>query len=175
MADWKHQLEEHNSLIKEVNHSISDDLGQFRFNRSIISASDVAKQFFCEKFVEMQYIHGEVETEAKRTGTEAHEKLLEDTISIKREELWKEIYSKKPVFAPEMYLLARFKGSILAGRPDSIIFRNGIPLIIFEYKFGRSQRLFRNHHVQPRVYGTLLKNMGFETSNLILCNSSSKT
>jgi len=55
----------------------------------------------------MEYLPGEVETEAKNMGTEAHEKLTEDSVKVKRDELWQKIYGTKPVFALEMFLLAK--------------------------------------------------------------------
>lgn len=140
--------------------------GELRFSRQFIVASDIAQQYFCEKKVEMQYLHGEVETEDKAIGTEAHENLLQDSVRIRREELWKKIYGEKPVFALEMLLLAKYRDVVLAGRPDSIIFQNGCPLVVFEYKFTKSGTAHMTYHVQAQAYGLLLRNMGFDTSRL---------
>lgn len=114
----------------------------------------------------MQYLYGDVETEERSIGTEGHEKLLEGSVKIKRQELWKEIYGKEPIFALEMPLLAKYKDVALAGIPDSVVFQNGYPMIVFEYKFSKSKMAYRTHHVQARTYGILLRNMGFETSRL---------
>lgn len=92
--------------------------------------------------------------------------MLEDSVKVKRRELWQKIYGKKPVFALEMLLLAKHKDVILAGRPDSVLFQNGYPLIVFEYKFSKSRIAYMTHHVQARTYGILLRNMGFDTSRL---------
>ena len=137
-----------------------------RFGRSVIVASDIAEQFYCEKKVEMQYLHGKVETEAKNIGTLAHEKLTEDSVKVKREELWKKIYGFEPVFALEMFLLANYNGVLLAGKPDSVLFAGGFPLVVFEYKFSRSSVAYPSYHVQAQTYGVLLENMGFDTSRL---------
>ena len=37
---------------------------------------------------------------------------------------------------------------------------------LLEYKFSKSRRPFRDHHVQARTYGLLLRNMGFDTTHL---------
>jgi CRISPR/Cas system-associated exonuclease Cas4 (RecB family) len=166
MKKWERQLEEYAFLIKQLVKKQEKGEGKLRFNRYLITASDIAEQYFCEKKVEMQYLHGKIETEAKILGTEAHEKLLEDTIKIKTSDLWQKIYGKKPIFALEMFLVAKYNDIILVGRPDSIVFEKGFPLIVFEYKFSRSGRPFRDHHVQARTYGILLQNMGFDTSQL---------
>jgi len=166
MSKWHQQLENYYSLLKELIKKREESQGELRFSRPLIVASDIAEQYFCEKKVEMQYLHGEVETEEKTIGTEAHEKLLQDSVKIKRRELWQKIYGKKPVFALEMLLLAKHREVVLAGRPDSILFQNGYPLIVFEYKFTKSAIAYMTHHVQARTYGVLLRNMGFDTSRL---------
>lgn len=166
MNKWERQLEFYESLAKEITEKQQKGKGELRFDSHIVLASDVAEQFFCERKVEMQYLHGEVETEAKTIGTEAHEKLLQDSVRIRRMELWQEIYGKKPVFALEMLLLAKHKDVVLAGRPDSVLFQRGFPLIVFEYKFTKSRIAYMTHHVQARAYGLLLRNMGFDTSRL---------
>jgi hypothetical protein len=165
MNEGKHQLEEYNSLLEQVIQKSMKGEGELRFGNPFIKASDIASQYFCEKKVEMQHLHDEIETERKTLGTEAHEKLLEDSVKIKRKDLWKEIYREKPVFALEMPLLAKYKNLILAGQPDSVLFMRGLPLVISEYQF-RSQRDYLSYHVQARTYGMLLKSMGFDVSKL---------
>jgi hypothetical protein len=80
MKKWETQLENFDSLLKELRQSSQAQTGKLRFDRSMVIASDVASQFYCEKKVEMQYLHGKVETEAKTIGAEAHEKLTQDLI-----------------------------------------------------------------------------------------------
>jgi CRISPR/Cas system-associated exonuclease Cas4 (RecB family) len=166
MNRWEKQLETYESLMKEILEKREKEKSGLRFNSSFIIASDIAEQFFCEKKVEMRYVHGDVETEAKTIGTEAHEKLLQDSVKIKREELWQEIYGKEQIFALEMHLLAKHKEVVLAGRPDSVLFQNGYPLIVFEYKFTKSTTAYMTYHVQARTYGILLRDMGFDISRL---------
>jgi len=139
------------------------DRGKLRFNRSTITASDIAAQFFCEKKVEMQYLHGAIESEAKLVGTEAHEGLLKESVQVKREEMWKKIYGKDPVLVLETLFFARVKDVIVAGKPDSILFRDGYPLVICEYKFSKTQTAYKTHQVQAGIYGLLLENAGFNT------------
>lgn len=166
MPKWERQLRVYHSLVEELANARKKSEGKLRFNKLFIIASDIAQQYFCEKKVEMQYQYGDVETAEKTVGTEAHEKLLADSVKIKERDLWRKIYGKKPLFALEMLLLARHKDVILAGRPDSVLFRNGYPIIVFEYKFSKSATAYMTHHVQARTYGILLNNMGFDTSRL---------
>jgi len=45
-------------------------------------------------------------------------------------------------------------------------FINGIPAIIYEFKFSKSQKPFRSYHVQAQIYGFLLREMKFKTTSL---------
>jgi CRISPR/Cas system-associated exonuclease Cas4 (RecB family) len=166
MIKWKTQLKNFELMLKEFRQKREEPKGRLRFGRSVIIVSDIAEQYYCEKKVEMQYLHGEIETEEKTIGTLAHEELEEDAVKIGRADMWKEIYGKKPVFAVEMFILAKYKDAILGGKPDSILFRSGLPLIIFEFKFSKSRIAYQTHHIQAQTYGLILKKMGFDTSHL---------
>lgn len=166
MPKWKRQLEVYSSLIEELMKKKDHGEGELRFNRSVIIASDVAQQYFCEKKVEMKCLHGEIETDEKIIGSIAHERLLEGSEQVRREELWEKIYGEKPILALELLLLARHNEIVLAGRPDSVMFRRGSPLLVFEYKFSKSTVAYRSYHVQAKTYGILLGNMGFDVSRL---------
>ena len=166
MITWKNQLERYNSLREQITHRKENSERLLRFGRCSVRASDVAGQYYCEKKVEMQYLYGEVETETKNQGTEAHENLLEGAEAVSQEDLWKAVYSKEPVLAMEWLLLAEYDDIILAGQPDSVLFENGFPLVVFEYKFSRRKRAYPSHHVQAGFYGLLLKGIGFDTGKL---------
>ncbi len=166
MLIWERQLEKINSLRMHIAERKEKNEGLLRFDRCTIRASDVAGQYYCEKKIELEYLYGEVETETKNKGTQCHENLLEGAETMDQEELWKTIYGKEPVLAMEWLLLAEYKDIILAGQPDSILFENGVPLVIFEFKFSRSKRTYPSYHVQAGFYGILLKNLGFDTQKL---------
>ena len=166
MTTWKQQLTKFTSLLEQISQKKEKNEGDLRFNRCTIRASDVAGQYYCEKKIEMEYLYGEVETETKNQGTEAHENLLEGSETVDREDIWKAIYDKESVLALEWLLLGEYKDIILAGQPDSVLFENGLPLVIFEYKFSRRKRAYPSHHVQAGFYGLLLKSVGFDTQKL---------
>ena len=166
MTTWKKQLQHFNSLMERIIQNKENDEGNLRFNRCTVRASDVAGQYYCEKKIEMGYLYGEVETETKNQGTAGHENLLEGSEAVDQENLWKLVFDKKPVLAMEWLLLGEYKDVILAGQPDSVLFENGMPLIIFEYKFSKGKRAYPSHHVQAGFYGLLLKSLGFNTEKL---------
>jgi hypothetical protein len=160
------QLAEQELLLQEVMTKQKNNKISLRFGQTCVSASSIAEQYFCEKKVEMQYIHGKVETESKQLGTEGHEMLLADTVKVKRVELFERIWSGERVIVHEMLLLSRCRDLILVGRPDAIVFSKAMPLFLFEYKFSRSPTPFNSYHVQAKVYGKILEGMGFDTSKL---------
>ena len=166
MTKWKVQLEIFNLMLEELRKKRKTKVERLRFNRLTICASDIAGQYYCEKKVEMEYVHGEIKTEAKTRGTEAHEKLIEDAVEIKREALWKKIYGKEPVLAVEMFIISKYEDVFLAGQPDAVMFYKGRPIVIFEFKFSSSGIAYPSHHVQAQMYGLILENMGFDTSRL---------
>jgi hypothetical protein len=165
-SKWAIQLELFNGLLNEISQEQSSVDNYLRFNRRFLIASDIASQYYCEKKVEMQYLHGKIETEAKTIGTKAHQKLTEDGVKIKKADLFKKIYGKKPTTALEMFLVAKYKDIILAGIPDAVLFNSGVPVILYEYKFSRSGVTYPSYHAQVNTYGILLENLGFDTSQL---------
>jgi type I site-specific restriction-modification system R (restriction) subunit len=131
MPTWKRQLEKYNSLLEQIVQRREKKEGLLRFNRCTVSASDVAGQYYCEKKVEMEYLYGEVETETKNQGTEAHENLLEGSEAVVQEDLWKAVYAKERVLALELLLLAEYNDVVLVGQPDSVLFENGLGFMDF--------------------------------------------
>ena len=166
MCEWKKQLEEFESLLHQIAEKKEDRKGLLRFDRCTICASDVAGQYYCEKKIELEYLYGEVETETKNQGSEAHESLLEGSEEVSREDLWRSVHSEGSVLALEWLLLARYEDLILVGKPDAVLFEDGFPLVVLEYKFSRSKRAYSSHHVQAGFYGILLKNIGFDVGKL---------
>ena len=140
--------------------------GNLRFNRKNINVSDIASQFYCEKKVEFGYIHGTLKTEEMKIGKKAHEKLIEGGKGVKLKEIWKNIYTKPCYWLAEFPFLVKYKNIFLIGKPDLVYFINGIPTIIYEFKFSKSQRLYPSYHVQAQIYGFLLREMKFKTTSL---------
>lgn len=150
------------SLRKEIKKKE----GNLKFNRKSIKVSDIANQFYCEKKVELGYIHDTLRTEEMKIGKEAHEKLIERSKGVKLKEIWKNIYTKPHYWLAEFPFLVKYKNIFLIGKPDLVYFMNGIPAIIYEFKFSKSQRPYRSYHVQAQIYGILLGEMKFKTTSL---------
>lgn len=138
-----------------------------RFAMPFIPASWIAEQYYCEKKVELRLLHGlEVETESMRVGKEAHEELVDQALPSSPEEIARRIQRGELILVREMPLGGSLEGVPLVGFTDAVLFEGGKPLCVFEYKFGRSARPRRSHHVQAQIYGLLLYLSGFVTDRL---------
>jgi len=153
-------------LLDELLNRLKEEGSRLRFNMPYIRVSDIAEQYFCEKKVEMAYLHGEVEKEARIRGRELHEELSRGLESIERERRFEKIMEGHPIWVYEMLIFAKHEGVFLVGRPDIVFFAKGLPLFIFEFKFTSYRKPFRDHHVQARTYGLILNKMGFNTDRL---------
>jgi len=164
--EWRDSLNNFKKVIKELIDRTRNFKSQLRFEVQAIPASSIAKQYYCEKKVELAYKHGEEETKEILLGREAHEKLLEGTIKTKMESLWAEISSGLQVTVREMPLIGKYKDIFLMGIPDAVIFKDGEAKLVIEYKFTKSRYPWHDHHVQARIYCLLLHLIGFKTENL---------
>lgn len=159
----KQYLEHENSIRQRLR---SHESLKLRFNKPYLRASEIAEQYYCERKVEMTNIHGIVETETKRQGSEGHESLLAESTMVDRGEVLEEIFSGDHVIVQEMPLIAEHNGVPIAGQPDAVAFRDGYPTMVLEAKFSRSSIPYRSYHTQARVYGRILDGAGFDTSDL---------
>jgi hypothetical protein len=166
LPTWKVRFKNYENLLKELQHERTKTQTGLRFNRSSITASDIASQYFCEKKLEMEHLYGKITTPAKMTGTQNHEKLLETAVEVNKEVLWQRIHEPQPIFVLELLLVAKYQTTLIIGKPDSVLFQNGQPQIVFEYKFSRSGVAYPAYHIQARTYGILLTNLGFDTQNM---------
>jgi hypothetical protein len=137
-----------------------------RFGVPFVKASDLARQFYCEKWVELVYQYERPVTEAMEAGKKAHEGLLEGIRKVSEEQVLQDIVSGIPVFVHEMPLCAFFKDIPILGFADAVFFDGARPVFLFEFKFTRVPIPFAYHHVQAQLCCLLLRELGFDTSAL---------
>ena len=165
-ATWKDSLERFERLISELREKMEKGESDLRFNVPAVPVSSIAGQYYCEKKVELVQKYGREATQEMMLGREAHEKLLEGAIKIKREKVWRQIAHGLPSMVREMPLLGKYKDVILIGIADGVYFGGGVPKLLFEYKFTKRPRPWRDYHIQARTYCLLLHLMGFDTERL---------
>ncbi|MFX0072523.1 MAG: hypothetical protein ACFFAO_15670 [Candidatus Hermodarchaeota archaeon] len=165
--NWKAIFQSQMKLRKKLLECITKEDGHLKFNRSYIIVSDIASQFYSEAQLELNYIFGKIETEEQKEGSQLHEKMAEDATVIQLNSLLKKIATAEQTVVVESGFLMKFNDEIVVGKPDVIIFKRGIPLFVFEYKFSKYTTPFPNQQVQAQIYCQILETMGYNTD--LLC------
>lgn len=140
----------------------------FRHGISMVPTSRIAGQYYCEQKVEMEYLHGEIETEAKTEGERLHEQLIQMTKTT-RDDIIKSI-KKRKILVASFPIYAKLSGLVVVGVPDAIVFLKGTPTHLIELKTtkGDTSRLWKDQLLQAQIYGLILDEMGFDCSRLKL-------
>jgi len=161
--DERKSLAKLRSTVKRISEGKGPTL---KHGTTVIGVSELANQFYCEKQVELSRLRGKTLTADMMIGRQSHEALLTGTVKISLEKLWAEIFSGKLTVSREMLLLATHGKIPIAGTTDAIIFNDGAPLLLLEYKFTKRAIPYRDRHVQANTYCYLLHQLGFDTSHL---------
>lgn len=132
-----------------------------------VAPSKIGGQFYCEKKIDLEREHGEVETPEKTRGSETHEKAAEDAVEVDRDEIWDAIERGDRQIVVESPFVGEAAGFVVLGIPDAIIFDDGRPELIFDRKTTSIPgRLFKNQRLQVWLYGYMLDSLGFDTHEL---------
>ena len=164
--NWKTILENQVKLREQLIERVKKGDSNLKFNRSYLIVSDIASQFYSEAQLELNYIFGKIETEEQKEGSELHERMAEDAVVIKFEEGLKNISKAEEMGIMETTFLMKFHDDIIVGKPDAILFKRGIPILLFEYKFSKYSTTFPNQQVQGQIYCQILKELGYNTDLL---------
>ena len=137
-----------------------------RFGLPSVTVSDIASQFYCERKVELRYTIGRIRTKEMMDGATRHVGLVERAAYEPPEKILRSALLGKPTWASEVFLLSKFRNVFVTGKPDAVVFEEGKPLRVVEYKFTGTKTPTHYHHVQARVYCLILKKLGLDTSAL---------
>lgn len=134
-----------------------------------VAPSKIGGQFYCEKKVDLEKEHGEVETPEKQRGSETHEKAAEDAVEVEMDEVWDAIERGDRQVLLESPFVGEAADFVVVGIPDAIVFDEGKPQLIFDRKTTSiPNRLFKNQRIQVWLYGYMLQSIGFEIDELRL-------
>lgn len=136
-----------------------------RFDRGIVSISDIGQQFYCEKEVHLKYEYPLEPTNEMTTGKEAHESVTTLAEKVTKEDAIENALGKKPVCIYEFGVGWNYKNVPIIGRVDEVWFNSGNVELVVERKFSNSLTDYLTHHVQARLYCLALEEMGFDTSS----------
>ncbi len=165
--NWKTIFENQVKLREELIERVKKGKSNLKFNRPYLIVSDIASQFYSEAKLELDYIFGKIETEAQKEGAKLHDSMAEDAVAIRFKELIKKIPQAEELVIAETTFFMKSHQDIIVGKPDVIIFKRGIPIFLFEYKFSKYSTTFPNQQVQAQIYCQILKELGYNTD--LLC------
>ena len=164
--NWKTILENQVKLREELIKRIKKGESNLKFNRPYLIVSDIASQFYSEAQLELDYIFGKIETKEQKEGATLHERMAEDAVVIEFKELMETIPTAEEMEILETTLFMKYDNEIIVGKPDVIIFKRGIPIFLFEYKFSKYITTFPNQQVQAQTYCQIIKELGYNTDML---------
>lgn len=162
LPEWQVKYNTQISFLEEIKET--ENL--LRFDSRYIKISDIASQYYCEKKVELKYVHGDIETEEKLLGREGHDDLAKKFVEVTMQEGWEHMFTTPRFSLSEFLFLAKYKDLYLVFRPDRVLFVNGVPKMLIEFKFSKYRRPFISHHVQLQTEGYLFKKLGFDVGSL---------
>ena len=165
-SGWKKIFKDQVTLRRELDNVIKKKGVKLKFGRSYLIVSDIASQFFSEASLELDYIFGRIRTEEQEIGSKLHEKMAEDAVLVTLEEQLEAISQEEEIAAIESSFFMKFDGNYIVGKPDIVMFKRGIPIILFEYKFSKYSMPFEHQRVQAQVYCQMLKEVGYKTDLL---------
>jgi len=132
-----------------------------------VAPSKIGGQFYCEKKIDLEQEHGEVETPEKQRGSETHEKAAEDAKEVEMDEVWDTIERGEQQILLESPFVGEAADFVVVGIPDAVIFDDGKPQLIFDRKTTSiPNHLFDNQRIQVWLYGYMLQSLGFEIDEM---------
>ncbi len=165
MNPWEKQIMQQQNHFKKA----TEGVGELRFNNKWITPSDIGSQNYCELKVDFAKKLNREVSEQMITGTENHETMVENFQKTKYDQLWGNIYKEKRIWIGEFPIIAPYNDVFIFGKPDQILFVNGKPYILIEFKFSSHNRLFKSYIAQAETYCLELLNLEFDTSLLHYC------
>ncbi len=141
---------------------------RLRFDRTYLTVSEIAQQFYCEHKLCLMYKEGKIETEEKKLGTEIHEEIFRgESVSIT--ELIQKVLTSKIVIAT-MPIVTIYEDIPIVGIPDAIIFSDGTVSHVIELKTTSRWvgKVFTCEYVQAQLYSYILKREKLSNSDVVV-------
>jgi len=137
--------------------------GTLRFGRSMVSVSDVAKQYYCEKALELGYKYPTAPTEVMVKGKAGHEKVTELATPVSHEQCIRDALKmkKEAIAIYEFGVAWKHNGIPIIGRVDEAWFKGGNVELVGERKFTNRLAIYSDYHIQAQLYCLGLGRMGF--------------
>ncbi len=155
-------IEKYKDLLSALSRVLSGSPSNvsLRFNRSYVTVSDIAQQFYCEEKLRLMYSEGKVETPDVELGRIVHESLLSGHPITVDELISKAIRSDYLVATIPLVMI--YRDVPIVGVPDAMVFSRGRVLGVVEIKTSNRWlfRLFRSEYVQAQLYAYMAYRLG---------------
>ncbi|OLS25348.1 MAG: hypothetical protein HeimC3_15620 [Candidatus Heimdallarchaeota archaeon LC_3] len=161
MSNWKKKL-------KQFSEGFGKSDLDLRHGVEKVFISSLASQLYCENKLNLDIIFQPGGTQEQIQGTEIHEFLIPiEKISI--DEIIETIESGKEIITifPVYFT---FKGVIISGITDGVLFRDEKPIYLFEIKTtkGSIDKIWPGELLQAKLYCYALEFMGFNVNDLLI-------
>lgn len=140
--------------------------GNLRFGLAWVKVSEIGKQYYCEKAVELSYQYPIEPTEEMIRGDEGHENITALTYPVFIEDAIRVACQKGKKAEPfeNVPIIWEHKGVPIIGEADRVWFSGGSVYLLEERKFSSHLHVYRPYHVQAKVYCLGLEAMGFDAT-----------
>jgi len=138
-------------------------VGNLRFGRKMVRVSDIAKQYYCEKALELSYLKPLPQTKRMAEGVKGHVAIASTAKPMTHEEAVKEaVVPREKPFCLYEFNIAWLSQSIpIIGNVDEAWFKQGNVDLVVERKFTNKLDVYSSYHVQAQLYCLGLGEMGF--------------
>ncbi len=135
---------------------------QLRFNLDHLTVTDIANLLYypCEKFLEYGYLYGKEDTFEMEVGRFWHDEIARNigfSLGLGSDKDINElIRENNSVLVNNVPLSCIYNNVKIVGIADTIYFRDGMPKMLYEYKFSKNDRLHLAYNVQAQLYCHML-------------------
>jgi hypothetical protein len=140
------------------------EVGQLRFGRKTVRISDIAKQYYCEKSVELSYLKPKPATPRMADGEKGHAAISSTAEPMTVYESVKQatLPREKPFCLYEFNIAWLSKDVPITGNVDEAWFKQGNVDLVVERKFTNTLAVYNPYQVQAQLYCLGLGEMGFD-------------
>jgi len=152
---------------QSVRSGLSANKGKLKFGRSSVNISSIARQFYCEKELELSLIKPLPQTARMINGGSGHQQISSRGEALNPEQAIIEAAAprRENICIYEFDIAWIFEGVPILGKIDEAWFKEHNVQMVVERKFSNNLKVYKTHHIQAQLYCLGLGEMGFTSAN----------
>ncbi len=156
-------LEKYQSIYS----SLPANKGKLKFGRSSVNVSSIARQFYCEKELELSLIKPLPQTARMINGGSGHQQISSrgEALSPKQAIIEAAAPRRETIRIYEFDIAWVFEGVPILGKIDEAWFKERNVELVVERKFSNNLKVYKTHHIQAQLYCLGLGEMGFTNAS----------